>query len=228
MSYLLLDDQFPTHRKISGLPVQAKWLHVCALVHCAERLTDGAVSRHALGVIGANAEIRPAKYVPLLVERGLWIPEVDGWSIYAYLEHNPTRAQVEEKREQAKERKRKWRETHREDDGRFTRDGTRDATRDGTPPHPIPIPSQEKTFPPLTLSSNAADERDDLNGYDHALERVIQACSKDPTAREKLNADYWQHRPSEARLVSIHWAITRGDTTDPLAKARSMMKRATA
>ncbi len=96
---------------------------------------------------------------------------------------------------------------------------------------PVPSrPERSKTSPPLT-SHYVADERDDPDeptNYNHALETLIEACSSDPSAREKLTADALAHHPPEARLVAIHWAITQNGTKDRTAKARSMIRRTSA
>lgn len=225
MSYLLLDDQYPGHAKLVGLPPQAKWLHTCALVHCAEKLTDGRITRHALAVIGATAEVpRPDKYVPLFVERSLWVPDGDWWMIHDYLEHNPSAAEVEEKRRQAKERQARWRDSHRGSDGRFTRDETRDVTRYETPPHPIPLPSPESVSS-LHAVTSYEGEISETPTSSFALEQIIELCGSANDAREKLTRTAAKYRAPEARLVAILWAISQPDTRDRLGKALAMMKR---
>ena len=105
MAWVKLDDRFPRHRRVRELrrDTAAKWLHVVALCHCGENLTDGLVDELAFDQIVKDAEIPKAtanKCVPKLVAAGLWsvYPGV-GWLIRDYLDYNPPADEVREKRE---------------------------------------------------------------------------------------------------------------------------------
>lgn len=103
--WVKLDDRFPRHRRVRQLrrDVAAKWLHVVALCHCAENLTDGLVDEIALDQIISDADVPKAaakRCVPKLVDAGLWIPhDGGGFLIRDFLDYNPTAADVKEKRE---------------------------------------------------------------------------------------------------------------------------------
>jgi hypothetical protein len=216
MSYLLLDDAYGGHQKISGLPVHAKWLHTCALLHCAEKLTDGVVTRHALQIVAATAEIRPGKHVQSLVARGLWDETEDGWIIHDYLDHNPSAAEVKAKRKvRAEAGKRGGLASG------LVRSKTEANASPTVEPHPIPSHPMKEHSQPLT---NYGDDPDENGGYNHALERVIAACGNTTDARQKLAADALELHVPEARLLVIEWAITQNGTHDRLGKARSMMR----
>ena len=79
-----------------------------ALCYCSEHLTDGLVDEIALEQIVDDAQISSAaakRSIPKLVNAGLWVEYPDvGFLINDYLEYNPTKADVEVKREQAKNR----------------------------------------------------------------------------------------------------------------------------
>lgn len=99
MPYRLHDDRFSTHPKIEPLSDRAFRLHVCALEHCAGNLTDGLISDASLR--GLKARLKATtRHVGELIESGLWVPYPGfGHIIHDYLEHNPTKAEVLEKRE---------------------------------------------------------------------------------------------------------------------------------
>lgn len=141
MAWVRLDDGFPRHRKVRELrrDVVAKWLHVVALCHCAEHLTDGLVDEIALEQIIADAGIPVSaakRAVPKLVECGLWIEhtERDGYLICDFLEYNPTRDEVKRKREEARERMQRVR-ANKERTSREVRD-----------PLPRPLPQDQVLY----------------------------------------------------------------------------------
>ncbi len=87
---------------------------------------------------------------------------------------------------------------------------------------PVPSRKDQEHSQPLTYYG---DDPDEQTHYNHALEQIIEACGSTIDARQKLATDVLQHRPPEARLIEIHWAITRNGTNDRLGKARSMIRR---
>lgn len=108
MPYLLIEDGFADNSKITGLSMNAYRLHVTALVMCAKNMTDGSISKIGLRWTSDHAQIaRPKRYVTELIQAGLWVANGDGWKIHDYLEHNPSRAEIEAKRKAAKLRKRR-------------------------------------------------------------------------------------------------------------------------
>ena len=109
--YLLIDDGFGEHPKIVALTDKAFRLHLTALVWCARNLTDGLISPLGMRISSANASLeRPNRVVQQLVSSGLWEPNGDGWRIHHYLEYNPSRAELQDKRKQARERQRRYRQ----------------------------------------------------------------------------------------------------------------------
>jgi hypothetical protein len=120
MPWARLDEGFPGHRKLRKISDSAFRLHVSAICWSAEYLTDGEITAEDLAVI---SEVRrPKQAAAELVRANLWRTEVDGasnegrtsneqsWWIHDYLDYNPSRAEVEAKREADAERKRKGRE----------------------------------------------------------------------------------------------------------------------
>lgn len=110
MTWVKLDDSFAGHAKIRALSHPAFRLHVAALCHCAQHLTDGLVSRLALTSVGANANLsRPGAIAKTLVREGLWEEATEGFMIHDYLDYNPGKAEIREKRAATAERNRRWR-----------------------------------------------------------------------------------------------------------------------
>lgn len=110
MTWLKVDDRFPRHHKVMPLSDKAFRMHVAALCHCAESLSDGRVTERAvrmlLPVIGAQTW---KKYVNELVSAGLWTVEAHGWSINDFLDYNPSSVKVKEQRLRNAERQEKHR-----------------------------------------------------------------------------------------------------------------------
>lgn len=103
ITYLLLDDGMDAHRKIEGLSDRAFRLHLCGLFHCARNLTDGLVSDVTVRGLLARLRATP-KHVSELVDIGLWFPYPGrGFIVNNYLEWNPSKVDVEERRRKRSE-----------------------------------------------------------------------------------------------------------------------------
>lgn len=151
MTWLRIEDRFPRHRRIRGLrrDTAAKWLHVCALCYCSEHLTDGHIDQLAVDQIVTDAEIPKTaaqRCINKLVNVGLWIQwtegEESGFLIRDFLDYNPAKEAVKQRREATAERQARWRDTHRDNaSGQFVSNASRNALRNAlvTPPRPVPI-----------------------------------------------------------------------------------------
>lgn len=128
MSWLKIDDAIGEHRKTRRLlragGTAAFGLHALALVHCSRYLTDGHVETEFVEETLDAARVKGkqrAQIVDALVTHGQWTVAADGWQIHGYLDHNPSRHDVEQQREKDRQRKAKGRQTQaerREDDQR--------------------------------------------------------------------------------------------------------------
>jgi len=111
---LKFDDQFPLHRKVSGLTDAAFRLHVEAIFWSRRNLTDGFVAQEDLVTVGRFR--RPEGLAAELVGRGCWhrtgeveCPECvgrhngalarDGWVIHGFEDWQDTKAKVAAKGE---------------------------------------------------------------------------------------------------------------------------------
>lgn len=100
MTWVKLDDQFfrkPKSREV-GLPGRS--LFLVGLCYCASNLTDGVIPKVALPVLMAEAEVSKG-VVAKLVGVGWWEDRGDFFFVPDYLEFNPSRADVEGRRDAA-------------------------------------------------------------------------------------------------------------------------------
>ena len=136
MGWVRLDDNFADHPKVIALSDTAFRLYIEALCYSNRQLTDGFIPMAVYLKLSKNDD---ADY---LIEAGLWesvhrtitgSSVTNGYQIRSYTEYQPTREKVEEKREQAKERLRRYREKQT---------GNADETQMKRHPQPIPNPTQ--------------------------------------------------------------------------------------
>lgn len=103
-----VDDHLHASRKAAKAGVEAMGLWVLAGSWSAAEELDGFVPGYMVGRLGALQE-----HADALVSAGLWVPEAhdgeDGYRFHQWAEYQPTRAQLEAKREDARERMRKAR-----------------------------------------------------------------------------------------------------------------------
>lgn len=166
MTWARLDDMFPWSRKVRRLTDAAFRLHVTGIVSCARDLTDGHITPDDLG------EFPPMrgtdKRLDELIDRGVWHarghdcpkcpqPPVACWYIHDYLDHNPSKADVEAAREKQRERQRNSRMRKAGvpvDDGDVTRDSPvthASVTRESRSPSQ-PVPTQPVPTRPVPSS----------------------------------------------------------------------------
>jgi hypothetical protein len=111
MPFVQLDDQIANHPKILKAGPEASWLWACAIAYCQNHLTDGYVTRETLhtlpGFKGRHQQladrliqaVKPGGQHGLLERRG------DDYAVHDYLDRNPSKAVVLERRRKAAERK---------------------------------------------------------------------------------------------------------------------------
>lgn len=101
MPWVLLDDGFHSNPKVLAVGNAGAGLYARALSYCGDHLTDGYVPM-SWARTAATANLRQH-----LVDAGLWAEENGGYRIDDYLEVNPSRAEVEERRKKKAEAGRK-------------------------------------------------------------------------------------------------------------------------
>ena len=88
------------HRDVMPLSRAAAGVYALALSYCADDLTDGHVSRHMAVKTLAGGKVGLCKE---LVDAALWAETETGYVIDGYLDHNPSKAQLEEMANQKRE-----------------------------------------------------------------------------------------------------------------------------
>lgn len=105
MTWLRLDDGFAHHKKVAPLTDRAFRLHVTAMLHCADQLTDGFVGDAIPECLTKAPQGKSlVAAIKELVDIGLWEPVDGGWLIHDFADWNPSSDSVRTKRAAACER----------------------------------------------------------------------------------------------------------------------------
>jgi hypothetical protein len=152
-----------------------------------------AVRAHivALRFVGSNANLsRPGRTAKDLVSAGLWVPEGDGYRINDYLVYNHSKAEVERKRQEARDRMRAGREKGSGTDGSRERsgEGSRttallnakafNASRDSNPPDSETAARFDCSYCGLILTSTRElDKHLDVVHWEHGSETQTEASA---------------------------------------------------
>lgn len=96
MSFAPIDVHFDEHPKFAQLELEHFGLMACALAYCNRVLSDGFVPDKT--VRGFGASTKNIKAAERLVVDGIWIRVDGGYRIVGYLEHNLSKADIEERR----------------------------------------------------------------------------------------------------------------------------------
>jgi hypothetical protein len=123
MPWLKMTDTFWTNPKLERLSDKAHRLYVRSLGYSAQYLTDGLLDATALRTLGATPRLCDELTTPDPVTgSACWtaLPG-EGYVIHDYLDFNPSREQVAEKRRQdaARQSKRRTTANQHPDTGRF-------------------------------------------------------------------------------------------------------------
>lgn len=199
MGWVRLDDNFADHPKVIGLSDAAFRLFITGLCYSNRQLTDGIIPyRMVQAWVGED----PTKPSDELEDQDLWARVDSGFLILSYSEYQPTRDEVERKREQAKERLARYRETQKKRVSNAYQDDDRNA--DETPPPTQPNPTQPNA---LDISNDISKEVVVLPRIKSAKESVMRISQKLSEARAQgINA--W----NISRLVEEEWdALHRAD-----------------
>jgi hypothetical protein len=110
MTWAKVDDRLHDHPKVDSMldadelrGAAALGLWVAGLSYCADHLTDGFVSTRAVRrVFPTHGDDLAA----VLVEHGLWDVAEGGWQVRGYLDCNPSRVDLTERRQEISEKRR--------------------------------------------------------------------------------------------------------------------------
>jgi hypothetical protein len=154
MTWVRLDDDFPSHRKIRKLTDAAFRLHVAGLCWSSKYLTNGWIPNDDLYlVVDIDEHLDPVRYreaVEGLVRQGVWHTarhdcptcptSADGWIIHDYLDLNPSADDVRKQRLAAAERQRRSRERRRPESTDADAEEADVSRVSHAAPHPHPHP----------------------------------------------------------------------------------------
>lgn len=100
--FVPLDVEYASDDEFLEAGPLAELLYIRSLCFCKRKMTDGKVKRSQLQVVAGNIP-NAAKHAAKLVDVGLWVLDVDGWDVPAYLKRNPSKLEVETERDLARE-----------------------------------------------------------------------------------------------------------------------------
>lgn len=103
--YVPLDVDYLDDEKFDDVSAEAELLYLRSLCLCKRRVSDGHIATKQLRRLSDRMESPPADLADELVAAGLWGRTDAGWIVVAYLKHNPSTADIEQKRRTDAERK---------------------------------------------------------------------------------------------------------------------------
>ena len=113
MGWVRIDDNFSDHPKVIGLSDKAFRLFITGLCYSNRQLTDGLLPYQ---IVMAWVGDDPNKPSDELEDQNLWERVDKGFLIRSYTEYQPTREKVNEKRDRAKSRLKRYRDKQKAQD----------------------------------------------------------------------------------------------------------------
>lgn len=199
VTWFKVDDGFWSHEKVIGLSPEAGWLWTRAGSYCAHQLTDGAVKAPILVLLGGTADTAAE-----LISAGLWDAVKGGYQFHDWDKYQPTREEVESKREAWKERQRAAR-SKRESRSDTQGDSERESASP-VPSRPVPSPSSTKKVTPSASRGSRLDPSWLPPKEDVA--KIRSECPGiDPQSEHLEFVDYWIAQPGQ-KGVKVDWPAT--------------------
>ena len=185
MGWVRLDDNFADHPKVIALSDKAFRLFITGLCYSNRQLTDGIIPYQIVNAWVGNDPMKPSDE---LEDQNLWERIDKGFMIRSYTEYQPTKEKVNKKRDEARERLRRYRE----------KQGNADETENKR--HPQPNPTQPN--PNIEIKDNYSLEVIPQPRVKTAKEAVIRIGNKLEDARKQgINA--W----NISKLVEAEWDL---------------------
>jgi hypothetical protein len=173
MTWVRLDDNIFSNRKVMPLSPSAKLLHLVGICYCAQSLTDGEIVKGVFPELAARSGAK-RRHIDELVAAALWHDRETHWVVNDYLEYNPPREKVLKEREDARIRKESWRQSQRDGRGDNRRDGRTPRSR--TPSEP-PLPPAEYVPPEVPDALPRAALPEHVKAIKHSLHVVESEAS---------------------------------------------------
>lgn len=225
MAWFKVDDRLHSSAKIMSIPkrqrLAAVGLWALAGSWCADQETDGAVPSYMIEVFGA-----PNSVVTALCDARMWEQTPTGFQFINWEEYQPTRAELEDRREQNREKLRKWRERNRvtnqvtENDvtgyepvsnptgGEVTNPAPNPSQPDPSQPDPISNSYLGDASAPTTKTGKGTRINPDWNPSRQTVQQLAQEHPQLDTRAEHLKfIDYWLAQPG-TKGVKLDWEAT--------------------
>jgi hypothetical protein len=163
LTWVRIDDRYPTHPKMLRAGPLAIALDVAGMCYCADHATDGFIPTEALPAAAPFLSKRQlSTALDGLVAVGRWFPAEGGWLIHDFLDYNPSAADAAADRDKRAEATRKWRARRRGDVSRGDdRDVSPSDSGDGPVMRPRPLRGLEKPKGQASLTPPARDPSPD-------------------------------------------------------------------
>ena len=214
MIFVKLDTRALTNGKFLAAGPLAFALYVKGLLYAKDHMTDGVVPDSALPLLCLGIP-DPFAVVAALVDAGLWEAIEGGYTVGAdrWAEFQQTKAQVQQSRDEAAERKRRSRERHKDGHADVTRDTTSAALN-------VTLPESESESEPesdaesesITVT-NVTAQKSDLIGLDDAAKAaepfrsvalvMLEVTGGEPILRHKI-AKYLPENSAVRTMLAQH------------------------
>jgi hypothetical protein len=214
-STVAFEDRTPENLKIAPISDRAFRLWFNAACYCHRNLTDGRVPAVLILSLSPTATKRA---VEELLSAGL-LERVDKltYRVHDYLDHNPSREEVEEARRGSRERTRRWRDGARDSASDGGGDASQDArvTEGVTASVPVNVTTSDKKRSTTTETSRATEET--LLVVDRLVTHLLE---RDPQAHVEPRSDRWLRAArllltADGRSVEQVTAVLEWLPTDP-------------
>jgi hypothetical protein len=173
MAWVRLDDKYPDHPKVRAAGAIAELVHVRAMCYAMRHLTDGVIPESVIpsllvglehigiatggvpGMFEVGKEALEIDWPEALVRAGLWHPRRGGYLLHDFLDYNPSKKEVLEKRKQQSDggrlgATRRWGRdpaSMGQPNGGVRVEPTGQPIQPGCSPSPYPSPSPKKKTP---------------------------------------------------------------------------------
>jgi hypothetical protein len=190
MGWVRLDDNFADHPKVIALSDHAFRIYINALCYSNRQLTDGFIPEPVYSIWATREpNEEPAE---ALIEAELWEVANGGFLIRSYTEYQPTREKVNEKRDQARERLKRYRERQ---------GGNADETQMKLHPQPIPNPTQPNPNKDITYWEQDSENEMIPLPRVHTARASVEKISNKLTEAREAGVNAW----NLSKLVEEEW-----------------------
>lgn len=185
MAWFKVDDHFWSHPKTADLSDAATSLWLRAGSWSAGHLTDGRVPVSMLRMFRARR-----RSADELVTAGLWSRDGDTFVFHAWHEYQPSKAQVETKREATRNRVNAWRERQGNAVTNASQDADGNAAPDPTRPDPTLSTSDEVESAPRKRATRIPEPF--ILTAEMRAEMAAECPGLDVDHSTKQFVDYWR------------------------------------